>query len=99
MRIAYDVRRIANPGIGRYMKSLVKSMVQLAPEHEYIVIMAPGTDHLLDAYPSVQRISARSKYYSISEQLELPALLRQHRVDILHAPHFVVPAKKACTTI
>lgn len=99
MRIAYDVRRIANPGIGRYMKSLVKAMALLAPEHEYIVIMAPGTHHLLGTYPSVRRLNARSKYYSISEQLELPALLLKHDVDILHAPHFVVPAKKTCTTV
>jgi glycosyltransferase involved in cell wall biosynthesis len=81
------------------MKSLVKAMTQLAPEHEYIVIMAPGTHHLLGSYPSVRRLNARSKYYSISEQLEIPALLRKHDVDILHAPHFVVPAKKACTTV
>jgi glycosyltransferase involved in cell wall biosynthesis len=99
MRIAYDFRRIANPGIGRYMKSLVKTMVQLAPEHDYIVIMAPGTHHLLEADASVQRILARSKYYSISEQLEIPSLLRKHKVDILHAPHFVVPANKTCTTV
>jgi glycosyltransferase involved in cell wall biosynthesis len=99
MRIAYDVRRIANPGIGRYMRGLVKAMVGLAPEHEYLVIMAPGTHHLLDADPSVRRINARSGYYSISEQLELPALLRKHNVDILHAPHFVVPAHKACATV
>jgi glycosyltransferase involved in cell wall biosynthesis len=93
------VRRIANPGIGRYMKRLVKAMAQLAPEHEYVVIMAPDTHHLLDTDSSVRRLNARSKYYSISEQFEIPALLRKHDIDILHAPHFVIPAKKACTTV
>ena len=81
------------------MKTLVKAMVQLAPEHEYVLIMTPGTHHLFDAHTSIRLISARSKYYSIAEQLELPALLRKHDIDILHAPHFVVPVKKSCATV
>jgi glycosyltransferase involved in cell wall biosynthesis len=99
MIIAYDLRRIANPGIGRYMKTLVEAIVQLAPEHDYLLIMAPETDHLVDTIQPVQRIYAHSKYYSISEQFELPALLRNHHVDLLHAPHFVVPLWKVCPTI
>src|SRR5579859_10449 len=99
MKIAYDLRRITNPGIGRYMKSLVKEIVHLAPEHEFVLIMAPGTHHLLENDTPVQQIIARSKYYSVAEQLELPALLRKFNVDILHAPHFVVPVKKSCATV
>ncbi|MGA2847835.1 MAG: glycosyltransferase family 1 protein [Terracidiphilus sp.] len=99
MKIAYDLRRIANPGIGRYMKTLVEATVEISPEHEYLLIMAPGTDHLLNTYSSVERIYARSRYYSISEQVELPMLLRNHGVDILHAPHFVVPVIKTCMTV
>lgn len=99
MKIAYDLRRIANLGVGRYMKTLVEAIVQVAPQHEYVLIMAPGTDKLLQTPDSVQRIYARSKYYSISEQFELPWLLRKLHVDVLHAPHFVVPLHKSCATI
>lgn len=99
MRIAYDLRRIANLGIGRYMKALVESVVRLAPQHEYVFIMAPGTEHLIETTIPATRVIARSRYYSISEQFELPTLLRKHSVDLLHAPHFVVPVKKTCPTI
>lgn len=99
MKIAYDLRRIANPGIGRYMKTLVEATVELSPENEYLLIMAPNTDHLVNTGESVRRIYARSKYYSISEQAELPMLLRKHGVDILHAPHFVVPVIRTCMTV
>ena len=99
MKIAYDLRRIASVGIGRYMKTLVEAVAKIAPQHEYVLIMAPGTDRLLQTPESLQRIYARSRYYSISEQFELPRLLRKHHIDVLHAPHFVVPLMKSCPTI
>lgn len=99
MRIAYDLRRIANLGIGQYMKALVKSVARLAPHNEYLLIMAPGTEHLLEIPASAKLMIARSGYYSVSEQFELPKLLRKYSVDLLHAPHFVVPLRKTCPTI
>jgi glycosyltransferase involved in cell wall biosynthesis len=99
MKIAYDLRRIANPGVGRYMKNLVDTVIPLSPQHEYLFILAAGTDHLIDAHPGVRKIYARSKYYSIGEQIELPLILIKEGVDLLHAPHFVVPIVKTCPTI
>ena len=48
MKIAFDLRRIENPGVGRYMQCLVGAIVREAPQHEYFFIMSPGTRHMLD---------------------------------------------------
>ena len=32
MKIAFDLRRIKNPGIGRYMKCLAEAVIESAPE-------------------------------------------------------------------
>jgi len=99
LKIAYDLRRIMNVGIGRYMETLVTSVVEAAPQHDYLLILPRGSKHLAHLPARVQRVYARSDYYSISEQFELPSILKKHEVDLLHAPHFVVPLRKTCATV
>jgi glycosyltransferase involved in cell wall biosynthesis len=99
VKIAYDLRRIANVGIGRYMGTLVEAVTEAAPQHEYVLIMPPESNHLAHLPSCVQRVQAKSGYYSVSEQFELPAILKRLRVDLLHSPHFVVPLRKTCPTV
>jgi alpha-1,3-rhamnosyl/mannosyltransferase len=98
MRIAFDLRRIGNPGIGRYMKCLAESITALAPEHEYLLILPPRSEHLVHA-PSAQKLCTPLKYYSLREQFELPRILSRHRVDLLHSPHFLLPLVRRCPAV
>ena len=98
MKIAFDLRRIGNPGIGRYMKCLVESMIDLAPEHEYLLILPPDGEHLVNA-PNATKIVPCVKYYSVREQIELPRLLRRHKVDLFHSPHFLLPLVRLCPAV
>jgi glycosyltransferase involved in cell wall biosynthesis len=90
MKIAFDLRRIGNPGIGRYMKCLVEAMTAQSPEHEYVLILPPDCEGLVNA-PQAEKICPDLKYYSVREQIELPRILRRHKVDLLHSPHFLLP--------
>jgi glycosyltransferase involved in cell wall biosynthesis len=100
MKIAFDLRRIKNPGIGRYMKCLVEAVVPQATEHEYLLIMPPdGHDELEVMGPAIEKVASSLKYYSIHEQLALPGFLRRNRVDLLHSPHFNVPLLSPCPTV
>src|SRR5690242_15493558 len=100
MKIAFDLRRIKNPGIGRYMKCLVEAILLHAPEHEYLLIMPTGDLELIATPASnVTRIAPDLKYYSVAEQLQLPRILRQHKVDLLHSPHFNIPLTPTCATV
>jgi glycosyltransferase involved in cell wall biosynthesis len=98
MKIAFDLRRIGNPGIGRYMKCLAESITAQAPEHEYLLILPPHGEHLVHA-PNAQKLCTGLKYYSVREQFELPQILSRHKVDLLHSPHFLLPLVRPCRAV
>ena len=98
MRIAFDLRRIGNPGIGRYMKCLAESVIAQAPEHEYLLILPPQSEHLVHA-PNAQKLCTGLKYYSCREQFELPRILSRYKVDLLHSPHFLLPLVRPCPAV
>ena len=99
-RIALDLRRIKNPGIGRYMKCLVEALLAGEPEHEYLLIMLPGTEEMITTSAThAEKLSIKLKYYSIREQIDLPRLLRARGIDLLHSPHFMLPLRRACPSV
>jgi glycosyltransferase involved in cell wall biosynthesis len=98
MKIAFDLRRIGNPGIGRYMKCLAESIIAQAPEHEYLLILPPQSEHLVHA-PNAQKLCTGLKYYSFHEQFELPRILGRYKVDLLHSPHFLLPLVRPCPAV
>lgn len=100
MKIAFDLRRIKNPGIGRYMKCLTEAVITEAPEHEYLLILPPGDEGLIQTqHARVEKISPELKYYSLREQVELPRILRRHKADLLHSPHFLLPLIRPCAAV
>lgn len=100
MKIAFDLRRMGNPGIGRYMKCLVEEILNQEPGHDYLLILAPETSAVIRANSAnVTRVAANSQYYSLREQIELPRILRKHRVGLLHSPHFLIPLSHPCPTV
>jgi glycosyltransferase involved in cell wall biosynthesis len=100
VKIAFDLRRIMNPGIGRYMKCLVEAVIAQAPGHEYLLIVPPeGAAIDSSAGLHVEKVSSPLKYYSIREQLELPGILRRHKADLLHSPHFNLPLASSCPIV
>ena len=100
MKIAFDLRRIKNFGIGRYMKCLVEAILDQGPLGEYLLILPPGEEGMIQAAgANVTAITPKLKYYSIREQLHLPRILRQHRVDLLHSPHFMLPLVRPCRSV
>jgi len=98
MKIAFDLRRIGNPGIGRYMKCLAESVTAQAPEHEYLLILPPQGENMVHA-PNAQKLCTGLKYYSFHEQFELPRILSRHKVDLLHSPHFLLPLVRPCPAV
>ncbi|HEY6249853.1 MAG TPA: glycosyltransferase family 1 protein [Candidatus Angelobacter sp.] len=100
MRIAFDLRRIKNPGIGRYMQCLCEAVLAQETRHEFLLILPPDAQETIaNAKGRAEKLSCGLKYYSLQEQLELPRILRRHRIDLLHSPHFVLPLMGSCTTV
>jgi glycosyltransferase involved in cell wall biosynthesis len=100
MRITYDLRRILNPGIGRYMTELLKCIFRIAPGNEYSLIMAPGTESSVEiAGANAKIVLCKSPYYSVSEQFTLPRIARRQRAELIHSPHFLMPLAAPCPVI
>ena len=100
MKIAFDLRRIKNPGIGRYMKCLVEAILTEAPHGDYLLILPPGEEGMIaTGSKRAKTITPQLKYYSIREQIGLPGILRGHNVDLLHAPHFMLPVVRPCPSV
>lgn len=100
MKIAFDLRRIRNPGIGRYMKCLVEAILAQDADHHYLLLLgsdAPGIGG--SAQENVTELRLKSPYYSIREQFELPRVLREHNADLLHSPHFLLPLSRSCPAV
>jgi glycosyltransferase involved in cell wall biosynthesis len=100
MKIAFDLRRIKNLGIGRYMKCLVEAILAQEPLGDYLMILPPGAEDMIQTGGSrAKTIYPKLKYYSIREQIRLPSILRKHKVDLLHAPHFMLPLVRTCSSV
>jgi glycosyltransferase involved in cell wall biosynthesis len=100
MKIAFDLRRIGNPGIGRYMRGLAESVISCAPHHDYLLILPFGYQNGICADAAqVQKITSRAKCYSVREQVEIPAVLYREKVDLLHSPHFNLPLLSPCRSV
>lgn len=100
MKIAFDLRRIKNPGIGRYMKCLVEAVIESAFEHQYLLVLPPGEEDAITCRSTgVEKISPPLKYYSLREQFDLPRILRRHHIDLLHSPHFNLPLRRVCPSV
>ena len=100
MKIAFDLRRIGNPGIGRYMKCLVEAILAQTADHEYLLLLPQGASEVVSSgFTNATRVAPRSRYYSVGEQIELPRILREHEIDLLHSPHFLLPLSRPCPAV
>jgi glycosyltransferase involved in cell wall biosynthesis len=100
MKIAFDLRRIANPGIGRYMKCLVEAVLSMDTDYEFLLIVPPNQADVIDVPAAgMETVVSSAKYYSIREQIELPRILRRYHVDLLHSPHFLLPLIGPCPAV
>lgn len=96
MRIGIDARlygpRVGGGGLGRYVEELVRSLEMLDRENEYIVFLRKENwDDYQPAAPNFRKVLAPWRWYTLAEQLHIPAVIREQKLDLIHYPHFNVP--------
>jgi len=96
MRIGIDARfyspRVGGGGIGRYVEELVKRLVELPSEHEFILYFKPENfDAFTTHNPRVTKRLVKAHWYGLREQLEMPMAFLRDKLDLVHVPHFNVP--------
>jgi glycosyltransferase involved in cell wall biosynthesis len=91
MRLGIDVRKIADGGIGEYIRETLTAARTLRPDLEIVAFGAPHERALLPL-AGVEWVPVSAGKYSIAEHWSLPWAARGRRIDLFHAPHYVLPA-------
>ena len=100
MRIAIDARKLRDFGIGTYIRNILIELSRLDQTTEYVVLCQPGD---LDAGAGLGRnfrlVPETAPAYSLAEQFRIPLALARERVQLVHAPHYVLPPAIRCRSV
>jgi glycosyltransferase involved in cell wall biosynthesis len=100
MRIAIDARKLHDYGIGTYVRNLVGQLAKQGGEDTYILICrSEDAAFVRELGPNFEAIVERAGNYSLLEQITVPFALRRARIDLFHAPHYVVSPLTSCPTV
>jgi len=99
VRIGIDVRKIADYGIGTHVRNLVGLLVRLDRSVEWVLFHRPGDEGLLPAGDRVLPVPESAGHYSLGELASLGAKARELRLDLFHAPHYVLPMRLPCPSV
>jgi glycosyltransferase involved in cell wall biosynthesis len=100
LRIAIDARKLHDFGVGTYVRNLLRHLARLDRTTEYVVLCRPRDCELVaDHGDNFRAVPESSPGYSIREQFTVPMDLRRERADLLHEPHYVLPALTPCKAV
>jgi glycosyltransferase involved in cell wall biosynthesis len=92
LRIAIDIRRIRDFGIGTYIRNLVRALAQLDHSSHYTLITRGEDLPELEGLPAnFERAVFRRPDQDNLSELTYPIFLRNLSVDVYHAPVNVLP--------
>lgn len=99
-RIAIDARKIADFGIGTYVRGLVSALAAIDADHDYLLLVAARSAVALPDLPGHFRIvPEESPLYSLREQVGLSLTLARHGADLYHSTHYVLPLWLPCPAV
>ena len=94
MRIGIDARFFGSigKGLGRYTQKLIENLEKIDNTNQYFVFLKEENfDEYQPKNPNFQKVLANFRWYTFSEQVKFPKLLRKYNLDLVHFPHFNVP--------
>jgi glycosyltransferase involved in cell wall biosynthesis len=93
MRVAIDIRRAGDYGLGTYIRNIVNQLARIDDNSRYLLIGERRHLAEFDSLPdNFELLEYAHQPGTLSTHLHLPWLLRKRRVDILHMPWFYAPA-------
>jgi glycosyltransferase involved in cell wall biosynthesis len=85
MRIGIDCRKIADFGIGTYVRGLVGALADVRGDEEYVLFVPRRIDS------PFEQVIVDAPHYSARELFVMRRAIAKARLDLFHAPHFVLP--------
>ncbi len=100
MRIAIDVRKIHDFGVGTYVRNLLRQLARLDCQTEYVLLCRQeDSAAVADLGENFRTVVENAGNYSLAEQFSVPYHLRRAGVTLFHAPHYVLPPLIPCRSI
>jgi len=100
VRIGIDARKLHDFGIGTYIRNLLRELATLDHDTEYVILSRPDDDVAVRGLgDNFRPVAETSGNYSFAEQIAIPRALKRERVDIFHAPHYVLPPLVQCPSV
>jgi glycosyltransferase involved in cell wall biosynthesis len=92
LKIAIDVRKWNDFGIGTYVRNVVRHLARLDHETTYFLFCNPSDESTLrDLAENFVPVVDASARYGLREHLSIPLKLRRLGAQLLHSPHYVRP--------
>jgi glycosyltransferase involved in cell wall biosynthesis len=94
MRIGIDARFFGaiGKGLGRYTQKLIENLEQIDKTNQYFIFLRKENfDEYRPKNNNFKKVPADFRWYTLSEQFNLPRILNKYDLDLVHFPHFNVP--------
>lgn len=91
MRIGIDCRKVADFGIGTYIRGLTHALIEIQATDTFVLFAPSALHSLLPASDRTELVDSTAPHYSARELISLGAAAGERRLDLFHAPHYVVP--------
>jgi glycosyltransferase involved in cell wall biosynthesis len=98
VKVAVDIRRMTEFGVGTYIRNVVRTLACLDRESEYFLIGSPVKVAEFGALPrNFQAVSLTEGDTSLKGTLEFRAIVKRLECDLVHIPHlFWLPRGLSC---
>jgi glycosyltransferase involved in cell wall biosynthesis len=98
VKIAIDVRRVSDFGVGTYIRNVVRTLGRLDRDNQYFLIGSPEQIGEIGSLPeNIQTIPLTHGEVSLGGWLEFRKAVRRLRCDLVHIPHlFWLPRGLPC---
>jgi glycosyltransferase involved in cell wall biosynthesis len=100
VRIAIDVRKLRDYGIGTYVRNLLRHLSRLDGSTEYVLLCREEDCGVAaELGENFRAVRERAPAYSLREQFMVPVALRREGIQLFHAPHYVLPPLTPCKAV
>jgi hypothetical protein len=92
VKIAIDVRRMREFGVGTYIRNLLQALASAHTSNRYHLICSPEDQpQFADLPPNFETVVYTRRDSSRMDHVELPGLIRKLDADVTHIPFHRVP--------
>jgi glycosyltransferase involved in cell wall biosynthesis len=98
VKVAIDIRRMTEFGIGTYIRNVVRTLARLDRESQYFLIGLPAkVDECRPLPPNFHAVPLPDRESTLKGSFEFRAVVRRLHCDVVHIPHlFWIPRGLSC---